>query len=684
MDSAEPTEPELPGHPLPAFSKLGPATIEAEVDEALAAARRTIEAVRASDGPRSWDHVVVPVELALDRLSRSWAPARHLNAVMSNDELRAVYHNCLEKLSRFHTELGHDTALYEAYTAISEGDEYPHLDTAARKVVDDALRDFRLAGVTLPDAERARFAEIEAELAQLHARFEDHVLDATQAWQKPIVREDDLSGLGDDARAMAAAAAERQGVEGWLLTLEAPLFHAVLTRADDRSLRQELYEAWTTRASDQGPHAGECDNGPVMECILALRQEKAALLGFDHYAELALENRMVERPEDVLTFLHDLAGRALPAARAELDELSTFAAEHYGLDALAPWDIPYFSEKLRQQRFSISDELLKPYFPAPRVIDGLFGIAGDLFGLRFEAVDGVDVWHTDVTYYRVLDRNGSDIGGFYFDLYARPNKRGGAWFADCSSRLRLDGQFQQPVAFLTCNLTPPIDEQPAQFTHDEVLTLFHEFGHGLHHLLTQVDIPSVAGINGVQWDAVELPSQLLENWCWHRAGLDRLAAHVDTGEPLPDATIERLQGSRHFHAALALLRQVEFSLFDFHLHMAQEPLDEAQIRSLLQQVRDQVAVIHPPASNRFAHSFSHIFAGGYAAGYYSYKWAEVLAADAFAAFPTEEPIDAAIGQRFRDAILARGGTRSMRENFREFRGRDPDPEALLRQTGLSG
>ena len=669
--------------PLPDFSNIRPDEIESGIDTALAQVRDTIQQLLAQSDPPTWTNLIEPLELELDRLARVWAPVRHLHSVMSSDALRAAHHACLPKLSRFHTELGQNRDLFEAYRAIADGPEYDRLDSVQRKAVDNALRDFRLAGVDLPDAERARFADIASELAELQSRFEENVLDATQAWRKSIIREEDLSGLDAGTRAMAAAAARRENLDGWLLTLEFPIFHAIMTSANDRELRREVYEAWTTRASDRGPHAGEWDNGPLMERIIALRQEKAHILGFSTFANLALEDRMVERPEEVLHFLHDLAGRALPAARAELDELADYAATHLAIPELQPWDIGYAAERLRQERFAISDETLKAYFPAPRVISGLFAIVEELFGARFEAVDDVAVWHPDVTYYRVLDANGSEIGGFYFDLYARPNKRGGAWMDGCITRVRTAHREQLPVAFLTCNLTPPVDGAPARFTHDEVITLFHEFGHGLHHLLTRVDTPSLSGISGVEWDAIELPSQLLENWCWYREGLDRIAAHDETGEPLPHDLVERLQASRHFHAALALLRQVEFALFDLRLHLATETLAEPDIRGLLEAVRQQVAVVHPPAYNRFAQGFSHIFAGGYAAGYYSYKWAEVLAADAFGAFEENGLLDADTGRRFRTSVLERGGSRPTRENFREFRGRDPRPDALLRQAGLA-
>ncbi|MDZ7748223.1 MAG: M3 family metallopeptidase [Halofilum sp. (in: g-proteobacteria)] len=668
---------------LPPFSRITPDAIEPAVDTVLADARATVEAVAAAPDGSTWNTVVVPLEAALDRVARVWNPVRHLHGVASTEDLRAAYNRCLPKITAFHTELAQHRGLHAAYRAIADGPEYASLDATRRKAIDDALRDFRLGGVDLPEEPRARCARIEAELAELQTRFEENVLDATQAWSRQVTSEDDLSGLSPEVKAMARAAAERAGLDGWLLTLEFPVYYGVMTSAGDRTLRRELYEAWTTRASDRGPHAGEWDNSGVMERIVALRQEKARLLGFGHYAELALATRMVRSPEEVLRFLNDLAGRALPAGRHEVEELRAFAIEQLGLPGLEPWDVPYVAEKLRQARFEVSDEQLKPYFPAPRVIDGLFRVVGALYGVDIEAVPGVDAWHPDVAYYRVRDADGTERGGFYLDLYARPDKRGGAWMDACVTRMPLEDGLQRPVAFLTCNLSPPVEDRPALFTHDEVLTLFHEFGHGLHHLLTLVDVPSLAGINGVEWDAVELPSQLMENWCWERESLDLVAGHVDTGEPLPAELLERLQASRHFQGALGLLRQVEFSLFDFRLHMELDAPAAADIRALLGDVRGLVSLVPPPEYNRFAHAFSHIFAGGYAAGYYSYKWAEVLAADAFGAFQEAGVLDRDTGEAFLHAVLERGGSRPAIESYREFRGRDPDPSALLRQAGLA-
>ncbi len=683
MDTARRDNPLLEDRPLPPFGRMTPEWIEPAVDAVLEEAQSGLEDLLAANERYTWNNLVAPLEGYLDGISRVWAPVRHLHAVASTEQLRQVYNRCLPKISRFYTELAQHQGLHAAYRQIAQGPEYDNLDATQRKAIDDALRDFRLGGVDLAPEARERFAAIEDELAQIETKFEENVLDATQAWSKRIDAEEELAGLGSETLGMAQAAAERAGHSGWLLTLDFPIYYAVMTTADNRELRRELYEAWTTRASDQGPHAGRWDNGPLMERIVALRQEKARLLGYANYAELSLATKMVRRTDEVLGFLDDLAQRALPAGREEYAEVCAFAIEQLGLDELQPWDVAYAADKLKQQRFAISDEALKPYFPAPRVIEGLFTVAGRLYGVSFEHVPDVEVWHPDVSYFRLRDADGVERGGFYIDLYARQDKRGGAWLDECVTRRRRDDGVQKPVAFLTCNLSPPVGDQPALFTHDEVLTLFHEFGHGLHHLMTLVDVPSLAGISGVEWDAVELPSQLMENWCWERESLDLIAGHVDTGEPLPDDLLERLRASRNFHAALAMLRQIEFSLFDLRLHRELERPAVTDIQALLDEVRDTVAVVKPPAFNRFAHGFGHVFAGGYAAGYYSYKWAEVLSADAFGAFEEAGVLDRATGERFLHAFLERGGSRPAIESFRDFRGRDPDPSALLRQSGLA-
>ncbi len=664
---------------LPAFSRVRPEHVEPAVDAVLAENRARLEAILAEAGRApAWARVGEPLERMEERLGRVWSVVRHLHAVRDSEPLRAAYNACLPKLSDYHTELSQNETLYRAYEALRAAPDFAGLDAARRRAVELALRDFRLAGVALPPARKARFREIARELSELQARFEQNLLDATQAWKRHVTDPQALRGLPETALAMARAAAAREGLEGWLLNLEFPIYHAVVTYAEDRALRRAVYEAYVTRASDQGPHAGRWDNGPLMERILALRHEQARLLGFASYAEYALATRMAGSVDEVRRFLDELAAHAVPAARREFAELEAFARALDGLERLEAWDVAYYAERLRRERFRLSDEDLRPYFPAERVLEGLFALTERLFGVRVRERRGVDVWHPDVRFYELVDEDGAVRGGFYLDLYARPHKRGGAWMDEY--RNRTPGEW--PVAYLTCNLSPPTAEAPALFTHDEVQTLLHEFGHGLHHMLTRVDCPSVAGINGVEWDAVELPSQFLESFAWEREALDLLARHWRTGEPLPDELYRRLRASRTFHAAMQTVRQLEFALFDLRLHAEYDPARGARIAETLDEVRRAVAVVPYPAWNRFAHGFSHIFAGGYAAGYYSYKWAEVLSADAFEAFAEAGVLDRATGLRFRREVLEVGGARPAMASFVAFRGRPPAVEALLRQAGL--
>ncbi|KTG17821.1 MULTISPECIES: oligopeptidase A [unclassified Guyparkeria] len=669
---------------LPAFDRIEPAHIEPAIDHILEENRQAIAERLEQGAPYSWDNFVAPMEALEDRLDRAWSPVSHLNAVVNTPELRKAYEACLPKLSDYATELGQNEALFAAYRAVSERDDFDTLSIEQRRVVENALRDFRLAGVDLPAAEKARYKTLKSELSQLTTRFANNLLDATNAWSLDIDDEDRLAGLPDSARAMFRAAAERDGQAGWRVTLEMPSFIAVMTHAEDRSLRETVYEAFVTRASDVGPHAGEWDNGPVMDRILAIRHELAQLLGFDNYAQRSLATKMATDPAEVLTFLQDLAEQAEPRARQELGELEAFARESGGPDSLQPWDVAFYAEKLREARFAISQEQLKPYFPADRVVDGLFAVVGRLFGIRVRERSDVTTWHDDVRFFEIEDRDGRPRGRFYLDLYARPHKRGGAWMAGAIQRRRLpDGQIQQPAAFLTCNFTPPVGGKPSLLTHDEVTTLFHEFGHGLHHLLTQVEAASVAGISGVAWDAVELPSQFLENWCWEREALDLFARHHETGAPLPQELFERLRASRQFQAGMQMVRQLEFSLFDLLLHQDYDPATGARIQETLDEVRRSVAVIQPPAYNRFQHGFAHIFAGGYAAGYYSYKWAEVLSADAWSRFEEDGVFNERTGADFLVHILERGGSEDPMALFKAFRGREPSIEPLLRQHGIT-
>ena len=667
---------------LPRFREIQPEHMEPAIDELLAASRAVLAEVTQQAQP-SWDTVIAPLEDAEDRLSRAFSPCGHLNSVMNSPAWRAAYNACLPKLSDHGTELGQNHALYAAYQHIAEHE--PDLTPTRRKVLDDALRDFRLAGVALPEASKARYKQIMSRLSELGTKFEENLLDATQGWTREIDNVDDLAGLPQSAIELARQQAQNKnkGKPGWLLTLDFPSYHAVITYAENRDLRAEVYRAYATRASEQGPNAGQWDNRPVMEEILCLRSEAAGLLGFSNYAEHSLATKMAPSIDEVLRFLNALGERARPRAEQELAELSAFARERDGIDSLQPWDMPYYAEKLREQQFQLSDEMLRPFFPAPRVIQGLFDVVQRLFGVSMQLDDSLETWHEDVLAYAVMDGE-ERLGSFYLDLYARENKRGGAWMDECVSRRRSADGLQKPVAFLTCNFTPPLKDagRPSLLTHREVETLFHEFGHGLHHLLTRIEDGAVAGIHGVPWDAVELPSQFLENWCWEREALNLFARHVDTNEPLPEDLFQRMREARNFHSALQTLRQVEFSLFDFRLHAEFRPDQPTLIDSILADVRRQVAVVTPPDWNRFPNSFSHIFGGGYAAGYYSYKWAEVLSADAFSAFEEEGVFNQDTGRRFRQCILEQGGSREAMDLFREFRGREPSIEPLLRHTGL--
>jgi oligopeptidase A len=681
---------------LPAFSAIEPRHVAPAIETLLAEFRAEVERLTAAPAP-TFEAVLAPLERLEDRLNRAWAPVSHLHGVKDSPELREVYGATLEALTEHASELGQNRALYAAVKAVADAPGFAQLELSRRALVEDSLRGFRLSGVALEEPARSRFRAIQTELSQLETAFEEAVLDATEAWVRPL-RDDELRGLPDSARAVVRQAALDKGLEGHAATLKGPAVQAVLTYADDRALRQELYTAYNTRASDQGPGAGTHDNSARLEQILALRHESARLLGYASAAQVSLADKMAATPERVLAFLHDLAARARPVALRELDELRGFARTELGIDALEPWDVGYASEKLRQRRFDFSEEDLKPYFPLPAVLDGLFAIAGRVFGVSFRPRAGIDVWHEDVRYYDVVDPDGAVRAGFYIDLHARAGKRGGAWMDVCRARFR-DEALHLPVAFLTCNfpkgmdaqvpraqdaqeLPPPTPDTPALLTHDDVLTLFHEFGHGLHHMLTEVDWPGVAGIHGVEWDAVELPSQFMENFCWQRETLDLFARHWQTGAALPDALHAKMLEARHFHAGLFLVRQLEFALFDFRVHLEYDPARGARVLELLDEVRREVAAIVPPAWHRFPHSFTHVFAGGYAAGYYSYLWAEVLSADAFAAFEEAGVFDHATGERFRREILAVGGSRPALESFVAFRGREPTPDALLRSYGL--
>lgn len=668
---------------LPRFAEIRPHHALPALERVLADNRARIERLLDGGGPFSWDSIVQPMEDMNDRLNRVWSPISHLNAVANTPDLREAYDQCLARLSAYTTELGQNKRLYEAYKSVMEGTGFDLLETAQKKILENALREFRLSGVALDEAPRARYREIVQELATLTSRFEQNLLDATNAWTRLVTDESELAGLPDSVRAMARQTARRNGAEGWMFTLEYPSFVAVMTHAEQRELRYEMYHAFVTRASDEGPHAGRWDNGPLMERILALRHEQARLLGYNNYAERSLETKMASETGQVLEFLDDLAERSHPVARAEFDELAAFAREHHGVEDIEAWDVLFYSEKLRQRKHGFSQEELRPYFPEERVLSGMFSVVQRLYGLSIRRRDDVQTWNEDVGFYEIYDHNDVLRGQFYLDLYARSSKRGGAWMDECMVRRREGDNVQIPVAHLVCNFAPAVGDDPAMLTHDEVLTLFHEFGHGLHHMLTRVDFPSVAGIQGVAWDAVELPSQFMENWCWQREVLPLISGHYRSGEPLPEEMFQRLLGAKNFQSGMKMVRQLEFALFDFRLHLEYEPEHGGRIYEMLQQVRERVAVVHPPSFNRFPHSFSHIFAGGYAAGYYSYKWAEVLSSDAFSLFEEKGIFDMETGLRFLRTVLEQGGSREPMELFVEFRGREPRIDALLRHSGIA-
>ena len=678
--------PLLQAFDLPSYAAIRPEHVEPAVDSILADNRAAMSRLlEQQSGTPSWDGLVLALDELGARLGQAWSPVSHLNAVCNSPELRAAYEACLPKLSEYWTEIGQNQPLFQAYQALAESPAAAGFDVAQKTILEHALRDFRLSGIDLPAEQQKRYGEIPMKLSELASKFSNQLLDATQAWTKHVTDEAALDGLTDSAKAQMKQAAEAKGLDGWLISLEFPSYFAVMTYANDRALREELYAAYCTRASDQGPNVDKHDNGPVMLEILALRQELAKLLGFTNYAELSLASKMAETTEQVLHFLRDLGTRAKPFAEQDLRELQAFASEQ-GCSDLQSWDVGYYSEKLREQRYSISQEILRAYFPVDKVLSGLFAIVEKLYGIQIEELSGFDTWHPDVRLFEIKEK-GAHVGRFFFDLYARANKRGGAWMDGARDKRRdATGKLISPVANLVCNFTPPVGTaavggKPALLTHDEVTTLFHEFGHGLHHLLTRVEHAGASGINGVAWDAVELPSQFMENWCWEPEGLALISGHYETGEPLPQDLLDKMLAAKNFQSGLMMVRQIEFSLFDFELHATHG--DGRSVLDVLEGIRQEVSVLRPPAYNRFPNSFAHIFAGGYAAGYYSYKWAEVLSADAFSKFEEEGVFNSATGQAFREAILARGGSQEPMVLFVDFRGRPPSIDALLRHLGLS-
>jgi len=663
--------------PLPPFTLIRPEHVEPAVRSILSESRSRIDQLASVEEP-TFKNLVEPLEEVQHRVSRAWSPVSHLNAVLNSEALRVSYNACLPLLSEYQTDLAQSEPLYRAYQTIAEK-EANGLEPTQRRVLEHALRQFRLAGVGLDNTRKDQFKRVMLELTKLQAKFEENVLDATNGWTYHMKDPAELRGLNEVIIEQGRRRAQEQNVEGWILALEQPTYVAVVTDAESEPLRRAFYEAWTTRASDQGPNAGKWDNTPVMESILRLRHEAARILNFRNFADYALATRMARTVEEVLEFLHQLAKSARPAAVREFEELQAFAGK-----SLSPWDVAFYAERMQRERFSISQEELRPYFPLPRVLEGLFEVAERLFDIQIKEKPGVDVWHSDVRYFQIENTTGRSIGSFYLDAYARPNKRSGAWMDECVGRKRLStGSPTLPVAYLVCNFLPPSEGKPALLTHDDVVTMFHEFGHGLHHLLTRVPYPSLAGINGVAWDAVELPSQFLENYAWNPDVLQRMSRHVESGLPLPLDKQVKLIATRSFHAGLQTMRQLEFALFDFRMHAEFDATRPARVLDTLAEVRREVAVVPVPLWNRFAHSFGHVFAGGYAAGYYSYKWAEVLAADAFSAFEENGVFDSRTAHRFLDSILARGGSRDPLDAFVEFRGRKPDIGPLLKQHGIA-
>ncbi|MGK0443151.1 MAG: oligopeptidase A [Bermanella sp.] len=671
---------------LPKFNEIPVDQIERAITAHLDANLDAIKTLSQQANP-SWSNLVDVLEELDDTLSKAWSPVSHLNSVMNSDELRAAYNACLPKLSAFSTEVGQNKNLQQAYQTIKDSPEFAQLSQAQQKAINNALRDFHLAGVDLSDDKKQRYGQIKSRLSELSSKFGENVLDATNKWQKLITDKDQLAGIPESSLAGFAQTAKAQNQDGYLLTLDFPCYLPVMTYCANRKLREEMYTAFSTRASDQGPNAGEFDNSANMTEILKLRHELANLLGFESYAHYSLASKMAESPEQVIGFLEDLAAKSKAQAEQEYAELKAFAQEQHGAQTLEPWDVTYYGEKLKQARYSVSQEEIRPYLPAPKVLAGLFEVAQRLFNVSIEevtnaSVENGDLYHPDAQLFSI-SKDGELVAQFYLDLYARAKKRGGAWMDECRvRRTKANGEQQIPVAYLVCNFTAPVGDQPALLTHDELTTLFHEFGHGIHHMLTKVNTAAVSGINGVAWDAVELPSQFLENWCWEPEALAFITGHVETGEPLPKDLLDKMLAAKHFQNAMMMMRQLEFSLFDFKMHLEYNPENPQPIQDLLNGVRDQVAVVKAPEFNRFQHSFSHIFAGGYSAGYYSYKWAEVLSADAFSRFEEEGIFNKETGASFFNEILSRGGEDDAGVLFENFRGRKPSVEPLLRHSGI--
>lgn len=675
--------PLLTENKLPLFDQIKVAHVIPAIEKILSDNKNQLEKMLAQKD-FNWTNLVEPLEEMDDRLQHAWSPIKHMNAVVNSEELRKVYIQCVEKITAYYTELAQNEQLFHAIEQVAAKKDRLSLNAAQCKVIENKIRDFRLAGVALNAQDKKQFAELSQKLSKLQNKFEENLLDATNAWQKLITNQALLAGIPEHAVASAKQAAEQKKLEGWLFNLEAPSYIAVMTYADSRELRQEVYEAYVTRASDQGPHAGRWDNSQVMIDILNTRLAMAKLLGFNNYADYSLATKMAKTSDEVMNFLNDLAKASYPHAKNEYKELAEFANKEFHVAELAPWDIAYFSEKLCQNLHTLSQEDLRPYFPEDQVFNGMFKVVTELYNLTVTERKDVSIWHPDVRFFEIHDRQGNLRGQFYSDLYARSNKRGGAWMDECRNRYKKStGEIQTPVAYLTCNFNGPVGKQPALFTHDEVLTLFHEFGHTLQHLLTTVDYYDVAGISGIPWDAVEIASQFNENWCWIKPGLDLITHHYLSGEKLPNDLFTKMNDAKNFQASMQIVRQLEFALFDFRLHMEFDPKANNQIQKILDDVRQKITVTPIMPYNRFQHGFSHIFAGGYAAGYYSYKWAEVLACDAFEKFSEAGYFNPKVGKEFLQTFLESGGVVDPMTLFIEFRGRKPEVSALLRYYGIN-
>jgi oligopeptidase A len=668
---------------LPIFTKIDPALIKPLVTEALNSNRQQLQTLLNQPGLYTWNNLMQPLETMSDEFNKIWSPISHLHAVMESEALRAAYNETLPIITEYHTELSQNEKLFHAISSLEKSPEFETLAPAQRKIIENEIRDFRLAGVHLPEDKKARMAELQQQLSRLMTTFSENLLDATHAWTLHVTDQRQIEGLPAQATQLAVDNAKQRGLPGYVFTLDYPSYSTAIKFIKNREIRKTLYEAYATRASDRGPDAGKWDNSPIMDDILRIRNEIAHLIGYKSFAEYSLATKMAKTPDEVLHFLHDLLARSKSIAEAEYNEVMELAKTLDGITAVEVWDFAYYSEKLRESKFNFSQEDLRAYFPIEKVLAGMFSLVNKLYGINIKKQDDINVWHPLVQFFTIHDDNNELRGGFYIDLYARPHKRDGAWMDECRVRRRIDGKnIQYPVAYLTCNFMPPVDNHPALLTHDDVLTLFHEFGHCLHHLLTKVDFPSVSGINGVPWDAVEFPSQFMENYCWEKESLALLSGHYQTGATLPDDLYQKMLNAKHFQTGLQMIRQIEFALFDFRLHLEYDPSKSNFVQTILNEVRNQTAVIHVPEFNRFQHSFSHIFAGSYAAGYYSYKWAEVLSSDAYAQFEENGIFDRKTGKSFMENILEIGGVRDPMVSFKEFRGREPTIDALLRQSGI--